>query len=94
MNTDEFSKKLKALSGFIIPFANTASFKEHSLSNSERMVLDLVTEARVAKLNEKTILSGLANILQKFIVTSEVMKFPLSNETESLIKKAKKTGMQ
>ena len=57
------------------------------------MVLDLVEEALRAKLNEKTILSGLTDILQRFIVTSEAKKIPLSNETESLIKKASKAGI-
>jgi hypothetical protein len=93
MNIEEFLTKLKALSDFIIPFANTASFEEHSLSTSESMVLDLVSQARISKLSENVIFSELAIILQKFITTSEVMEIPLSTETENLIKQAKAVGI-
>lgn len=93
MNINEFSTKLKGITGFIIPLANTASFDEYSLSTAERMVLDLVSQARTSKLSEDTILSGLTQILQKFIITSEVMKIPLSTETENLIEQAKEVGI-
>jgi len=93
MDIDEFLIKLKGISDFIIPFANTASFEEYSLSTTESMVLDLVSDAQASKLSENTIFSELAQILQKFIITSENKKIPLSTETENLIKQAKAVGI-
>jgi len=93
MNINEFLTKLKGLSDFIVPFANTASFKEYSLSTAESMVLDLVSQARTSKLSDNVIFSEMALILQKFITTSEIMEIPLSTETENLIKQAKIVGI-
>jgi len=93
MNKKDFLGKVEALSAFIIPFANSASFDEYSLSTSESDVLELVFQARKSKISEEIILKELNQILQKFIVTSEVKGIPLSTETENLINQAKSFGV-
>jgi len=93
MNKKDFLEKAEALSDFVIPFANSGSFDEHSLSTSERGVLELVYQARNSNIHEKIILEELSQILQKFIVTSEVKRIPLTTETENLINQAKEFGI-
>lgn len=93
MNKKDFLEKVEALSAFVIPFSNSGSFDEYSLRTAESDVLELVSKSRKSEIPEKIILKELSQILQKFIITSEVKRISLSNEIENLIKQAKEIGI-
>ena len=93
MNIDELTNELKLIYNVIKPLANTGMVEEYGLAASEGMMLEKIEKAKESKLLGCEIYAKAASLLQTYIIISESLNIPLSDETEYTICQAKVAGI-
>lgn len=93
MNIDELTNELKLIYNVIKPLANIGMVEEYCLAASEGMMLEKIGKAKESKLLECEIYAKAASLLQTYIIISESLNIPLSDETEHAICQAKVAGI-
>jgi hypothetical protein len=93
MTIADLTGDLKAIQDWVLGSELAGGLEEYALAAAEHQAVTCIERTRASGDREEEILTTAAAILQTFISVAEHTEFPLSDETEEVIRQAKAIGI-